>query len=415
MILQLNCKNFKSIREPIKFSMVAHKDDSMSSQLIQYNDKIKVLKEALIYGANSAGKTNILSAFGYMQHLVISCILFQEGDNILHPSHKLEEKNPTCIDIQFVYNNNRYLYGFEVNSVYVSKEYLYHYPNQRQAKIFEREGETYTFGDSFKKEFQEIQQTKTKQNRLFLSTLASWTSRSEVIEPFIFFKEMIVTNHNNAILSTWWEYTVDTMIEDRARKQQIINIFKSMGIKIDDILVKREEVKVSEDSLPTSMPEEFKKMLLTNKAVSRDVKFQYSTMKLDLREESLGTQKLFDLIGPIIDILDKGKIFILDELETSLHLALAKEIIKMFNDPKINKNNAQLICSTHDVNLLDLTLLRRDQIWFAEKNWDTYSTKIYSLSDVKNVRKDENIERGYLLGKYGGIPELKDMRVLFDE
>ena len=126
---------------------------------------------------------------------------------------------------------------------------------------------------------------------------------------------------------------------------------------------------------------------------------------LDIEEESLGTKAIFSFIPVIKDVLDNGKIILIDEFDKSLHPFIVKYLVEIFNDKEINKNNSQLIFNTHDTNLLDLNLFRRDQIWFTEKNPETGESDLYPLDDFK-VRKDENIEKGYLLGRYGGVPFL---------
>ena len=129
--------------------------------------------------------------------------------------------------------------------------------------------------------------------------------------------------------------------------------------------------------------------------------------EFDILEESLGTQVVFSLIPVIKDALDNGKILVIDEFDKSLHPFIIKYIVEIFNDKEVNKNNAQLIFNTHDTNLLDLELLRRDQIWFAEKNIKDGACSIYPLDDF-SVRKNENVLKGYLLGRYGAIPFLNN-------
>ena len=125
----------------------------------------------------------------------------------------------------------------------------------------------------------------------------------------------------------------------------------------------------------------------------------------DISEESLGTQAIFSFIPVIKDVVDNGKVLFVDELDRSLHPFIVKYIVELFNDPDLNDKNAQLIFNTHDTNLLDLELLRRDQIWFTEKNPTDGGSVLYSLDDF-SVRKSENVEKGYLLGRYGAVPFL---------
>lgn len=406
MIIQFRCSNFRSIRNPITFSLLATKDTTLPERVFSYNDKISVLRSAVIYGANGAGKTNIITAMGYVKFLVSNCINFQEGDSIPYFPHKLAPSNtPSMFEIQFIANKSRYAYGLEVTESNVTKEYLYHFPNGKQAKIFEREDEKYSFGEKYKKELVEIQASKTKINRLFISTAASWSNLNEILEPFIYLKDTIVVNENVRD-SNWKEYTIRKIEKNSDDKKMLLNLLKDMNIGVNEIKAKLEINEVTTDKLSTDIPEPLRILLLNKKQINSEVKFRYNGMDIDYSEESMGIQKIFALGGPLIEILKEGKILIFDELETSLHPYMVTRIIELFNNPKINTKNAQLIFTTHDTNLLDLNQFRRDQIWFVEKNSADYDSDMYSLADLKNVRKDENIEKGYISGKYGAIPYL---------
>lgn len=163
------------------------------------------------------------------------------------------------------------------------------------------------------------------------------------------------------------------------------------------------------EDFSSEFPMEIKMLMGIGETIQTDIKVIYDKegLILDLSEESRGIQKLFEIGGPLLDILLKGQVLIFDELETSLHPLLARKIIELFTDKKYNKKGAQLLFSTHDTNLLDLDFLRRDQIWITEKGRETnYSTKLVCLSQIKGIRKDENIQKGFLQGKYTKIPFL---------
>lgn len=163
------------------------------------------------------------------------------------------------------------------------------------------------------------------------------------------------------------------------------------------------------EDFPSEIPMEIKMLMGIGETIQTDIKVIYDKegLILDLSEESRGIQKLFEIGGLLLDILLKGQVLIFDELETSLHPLLARKIIELFTDKKYNKKGAQLLFSTHDTNLLDLDFLRRDQIWITEKRRETnYSTKLVCLSQIKGIRKDENIQKGFLQGKYTKIPFL---------
>ncbi len=171
---------------------------------------------------------------------------------------------------------------------------------------------------------------------------------------------------------------------------------------MDLVIIKK--VKFNYEDLPQDMPEDLKMLLSKNESENIDVRIDYGNLEINLNEESRGINKLFEIAIPIVNVLRNGYVLIYDELETSIHPIIVKSLIELFNNKSLNKHNAQLIFTTHDINLLDLNLLRRDQIWFAEKNDEIMSTDIYSLVELKNIRGDENIEYGYINGKYGSIP-----------
>ena len=180
---------------------------------------------------------------------------------------------------------------------------------------------------------------------------------------------------------------------------------QDLGTGIKDIKLNIGKTKIDIENIPQGMPNDLKNFLMTQNITRIDTKVVYEKFETDLMtEESSGIRKLFEIVCPIIDILQKGKILICDEIEYGLHESIVQYIVKSFN--KVNKDSeAQLIFTTHDTSLLDLSIFRRDQIWFTQLNEDR-ATDLYSLLEIKNVRKSENISKGYVDGKYGAVPML---------
>lgn len=406
MIIQFSCENYKSIKDKITLSTIATKDTTFQDSLLPFDKgdkKFNLLPVVSIYGANGAGKSNVLNALGFLAFFVKSSVDLQDGDFIYYEPHKLNDSNEkSSFDIQFIVDGQRYAYGFSNNQFQIIQEYLYHFPNGRQAKIFERDNELYSYGPSFEKELDEIKIEKTRKNRLFLSTSGSWSKLKEILNPFNYLRNDLSINQQ-ATNRSWDDFTISEIANNEDMKKLFIRFLNNLNIEVTDIEAKM-EVKKGNDDIPNDVPEELKMLLSKGTRVRKKVKLIYKDMELNLNEESRGIKKLFEIGGPILDIIKNGKTLIYDELETSLHPSIVVQLIKLFLDPKINNKNAQLIFTTHDTNLLDLDLFRRDQIWFVEKNRENYSSDLYSLSDLKNVRKDENIEKGYLKGKYGAIP-----------
>ena len=201
-------------------------------------------------------------------------------------------------------------------------------------------------------------------------------------------------------------------------KELFVKILQELGTGIKDVKVKYE---VEEAPNLSDLPIEISNLLKDKKLVKAEAKVVYDDFETDLNiEESTGIKKLFEIICPIIDVLINGKIMIFDEIEVGLHESVAYEIIEIFKTFKLDLENhgwefAQLFFTTHDTSLLDSNLLRRDQIWFTELDKER-STDLYSLSEIKNVRKGENLAKGYVMGRYGAIPMLnKDFPKIFDE
>jgi len=403
MLLEFSCSNHKSIKEKIVFSAIASKDPSFENELIDIGSS-KVLRSAAIYGANGSGKSNFIGSLDFVKALVINSINHQPGENILQPIHKLSEANSESdYGIQFITKDVRYAYGFTLKENTVTKEYLYYFPKGKQVKIFERLGKVVDSGDKFKSAFGTIAIEALKENRLFLSCAANFSTEETVVNAYLFFKEEIIIY--NPQINNWREYSIQLMQDNPQIKDTFVSILQSFGTGIKDVKVKMEKKKFKVEELPANMPEIVKSLLTSQEGNIVDAKIVYDKFETDLMtEESTGIQKLFEIICPIIDIYTNGKILIFDEIENSLHESVVCEIIRMFKGTDSNRS-AQLFFTTHDTSLLDLELFRRDQIWFTQMD-DDRTTKLYSLTEIKNVRKDENINKGYISGKYGAIPVL---------
>lgn len=403
MLLEFSCSNHKSIKEPIVFSTMATSDDSLNYVLKNYG-KYRFLRSAVIYGANGSGKSNFLDAIEFMKTLVCNSMKYQPGQGIMQFRHKLNGIDiPSQYNIQFVKEDIRYAYGFSIVKQNVVEEYLYYFPNGRQVKIFERDNMEIKIGSKFKNRFELVMEV-LKENRLFLSCAANYSKVSEVEQAFLFFAEDLVIYRPGA--NNWMEYSIQTLQDKPDVKKVFLEILKEMGTGIKDVKVKIDSVKIA--NFPQNVPGAIKNFMMTQKEGKIiEARVVYEKFETDLMyEESVGMKKLFEIICPIIDIIKNGKVLICDELETSLHEALVYKIIETFHKAK-SKYFPQLIFSTHDTSLLNDKLFRRDQIWFTQLKEDR-STDLYSLSEIRNVRKTENMEKGYISGKYGAIPMLNN-------
>ena len=408
MLLQFKCKNHRSIKDEITFSMRASADTTHSPSLISFNEN-KYLRCAEIYGANGSGKTSVLDALAKMSLIILNSNNHQPGDYIIRAPHKLSEKSePTEFSIIFEKNNRKYSYAFSYNEQGILDEYLYYWPSQKKAKIFSRSYDKFDFTDSFSKQGENCN-GRLKTNQLLLSLAAKETNIKEIAEAFLFFRNDLIVYPGEP--NNWFEYSVEKLQNDETVKQSFLNFMKKIGSDIVDVKAKIEKRQLTEKEIPPVLPQFVRSQILMQPANFIDLKLIYEKFSLDINEESEGIQKLFRFLCPLIDILYSGKIFICDEIETHLHPTIVYEIINTFIQNR--ETNGQIIFTTHDTDLLDLDFIRRDQIWFTELKPENRSTDLYSLAELKNVRKDENIKKGYISGKYGAIPILNNKLKIF--
>lgn len=403
MLLEFRCSNFKSIKEEIRFSMIAGKDDT-SEELLKVYNNFRVLRSAVIYGANGSGKSNFINALLFMCNLVQTSISYQPGQKIPQAAHKLSEKEkPSTFDIQFIRKNVRYAYGFSIEGGVITEEYLYYFPNGRQVKIFERDRMNIQPGNRYKSSFDVSNKDVLKENRLFLSCAANYSNVRELEEAFLFFTTDIVIY--NPSMNNWTEYSIRLMQDNPSIKEEFLQMLNALDTGIQDVKLKVEKVKFTDLKRDLQLPDNLMGLIPEQEGNRIEAKVVYDQFEIDLlSEESSGIKRLFEIICPMIDILNTGKVLICDELEASLHEAVIYKIVQLFQNYK-KDIFAQLIFSTHDTSLLNRELFRRDQVWFTQLNKDR-ATDLYSLVEIKDVRKSENLAKGYVSGKYGAIPML---------
>lgn len=404
MLLEFRCSNHRSIRDEILFSAIAGSDKTHAENIEKVAD-VEVLKSAVIYGANGSGKSNFIDAISFVKNLVSNSINHQPGQGILQVPHKLDgyERKSNYI-IQFIVDGIRYAFGFSLQNMIVVEEYLYYFPNGRQTKIFERMGEDYSAGRNFRNRFNSCKDV-LKPNRLMLSCAANFSSVEEVTAAYRFFNDELVI-YSSVNQENWMNYSLHQINVNEQIRETVLRFLDALGTGIRDIHVdiKKEDLDISH--LPPFLSDEFKKILLQEKIDAISAKVVYDGFETDLiYEESTGIKKLFGILCPFIDIMANGKVLVCDELESNLHESLLFGLVKQFVNTQ-ESQSAQLIFTTHETGLLNLDLFRRDQIWFTEIKEEDRSTDLYSLAEIKNVRKDENFGKGYIAGKYGAIPML---------
>ena len=275
-------------------------------------------------------------------------------------------------------------------------------PNGREAKIFDRTSTSnYSFPQKDESTLKDIAK-RNSENKFFLATATNW-NYEKTKDAYEFLTKGIGTCFNLEDLKN----ISFKFYEENANDLKIfaLDFLKKADLSIEDYKISKINIpKEAMINIPEVLKESMPKDLFAYKV---EFKHNKSENYLLFDEESMGTQILFCFIPFMMEALQNNKVLIIDELDRSMHPFVVEMIVQMFNDKDINKNGAQLIFNTHDTNLLDLNILRRDQIWFTEKNSEDGSSDLYSLSDF-SVRKDENFGRNYLLGRYGAVPFIKN-------
>lgn len=415
MLVQFSVKNFVSFKEKTVFSMMAGAGDENKENIINIeNVNERILKTTSIYGANASGKTNLIKAF-------TAAILMIRKSNNRQVGEKLIEMEPFAFDertklepseFEFIFyaNSNKYVYGFVADKEKVYEEYLYQYFTAKPTRIFERTNcNDYKFLQPDEGKLNAIKE-KNLENKLFLATATTW-NYDKTKEPYLWFAENIDTYSGGMNLN---DFVLDSYNKDENEKLKkfTLRLLEKADIVIKDFSVEIEERELDSNMLmfvkslniPTLIaPQKQREVKIRMTHEVTDENNETRTYDLNLNNESSGTQILFSMAPILKQVFENGKVIIIDEIERSLHPNLVEMIINFFHNPEINKGNAQLIFNTHDTNLLSLEMFRRDQIWFVEKDSKKGATELYPLDDF-SVRKSENIQKGYLNGRYGAIP-----------
>lgn len=405
MLIEFSVKNFMSFKNKVTLSMEKGNGFENEENVV-FDGDINVLKSAAIYGANASGKSNLLKAFTCAILMVRTSSLISVGQKwvFLRPFLFDEESKNKPSEFEFVFKTNgvKYKYYFSADENKVYDEVLDAYYTQKPTNIFRR---TNTNNYEFyvdKKKLEALSMNNTE-NKLFLATATTW-NYDKTKDAYLWFVNGIDTydSFNNITDKDLIAYSNDS----ENLKEFALKLLNKADILIKDVTVHYEEKEIDNLLLaPLEKSNDKHKVKNINIELEHEVmvgndKHNY---KLNFVDESSGTKVLFAFAPFLKRAFENTKVIIVDELEKSLHPALVEFIVKLFNNKEINKANSQLIFTTHAMNLLNLELLRRDQIWFTEKNPENGVTDLYPL-DSFSVRKDENIQKGYINGRYGAIP-----------
>ncbi len=418
MLLQFQVENYKSIKKMAVLSMEASSDKEHPENVVTFG-KDRVLTTAAVFGANAAGKSNLFMAFTAAILMIRRSNLRQIGEPLFDViPFKFDTATlsmPTKFEFVFRANEKKYVYGFSATNQRIIDEYLYVYKTAKPTTIFERTdtNQYRYYSAAAKKELKPIEIRNTE-NKLFLATAGAWNSEM-VKEPLSWFMTKIDTYSTDFTSLFNQAIPFFDADHDGSLKRFTSRLMREADIHIDDYIFESKEISkenymemippVLEGLFPTTaefQPKKVSVKTLHRVYVDEEVNGSYV---LSLNEESEGTKNLFALSPIFKDAFEKGRVICVDELDTSLHPALVTFLVGLFNNPEINKANAQLIFSTHSTELLSLKEMRRDQFYFVEKDRDSGVSQIYSLDEF-SPRIGEDIRKAYLVGRYGAVPDI---------
>jgi len=405
MILEIRLSNFFSIKDEIVLDMKAGNGKSKNMRKLQANtfayEDERILKSVAVYGANASGKSNIVKAIRFCASMIFQSHMHNENTIFRFFPFKFEDyaKKPSRFLIRFVLNDVEYEYSFSLTTSEIISEELYYYPNGRRAKIFTRheneyksKNEIYSFSSVIRKPMDVAENTSRK--TLYISR-ASQMDRELPKEIFRYFNETFILNYLN-----YGNKTVETLFTQN--KNTLLNALRIADSDIVDVRLEKKSLPAKDVFIDITDTEN----KISSQAVTKEhlifKTFHKANDKIPfdlLADESSGTQKLFFIMLSIIDIVKNNKILLIDEIEGNLHSKIVEYIIGLFHASK----SAQIIYTTHNTNLLDLTKLRKDQIYFVNKR-DDGSSDLYSLYDYKDFRDTMDVEKAYLQGRFDAIP-----------
>lgn len=422
MLIQFSVENYRSILGRQTLNMAASNYFKEQEQLNTFEAGAielvpRLLRSNVIYGPNASGKSTLVNALDFMRDRVInSAKESQANEEIEVTPFKLtaaSRAGDSEFEVAFIEEGIRYQYGFRCNRQRFTEEWLFAYPEGRTQKWFQRVYDPATGKDDYRFSTaflggrrRQDWKADTRPNALFLSKALQ--NNNEQLKPVLnWFQQRLRIIKAHQILAP--NFTMNRC-RDEAAKRSVLEFMNSAGLSIADIRIKAQIF--SPEILPKDMPPALRDEISQQMAGKEMVKATFlhedvethEPIEFDQEEESDGTRALFAFSGPWLDVIEEERVLVVDELDTSLHPLIVHYLVKLLHH---QDRKAQLIFTTHDTTILSQKILRRDQIWFMEKD-DKNATQLYPLSDY-SPRDNEAIERGYLNGRYGGIPFLKDL------
>lgn len=411
LLLSFRMENFRSVRDEQRLDLTRSVND--------YADGFAapdVVPAAAVFGANASGKSNVLNGLITMFRM-IRWTADRPDEGLPYWPFLLGpvEEETTTFEATLLIDGVRYIYGFSFDADRIVTEWLRSSPKGRPRVLFERRADgSWYFGDSMTGQTQSLANA-TRADALLLSTAK--LLNHEVLSPLQERLAALVHSLNSENAERFLQATLESMSHD-SRRRQISGLLAKADLGVGSVVIEEERMddearetftRVLRAAAPELSPEEFEARInLSRLSPMLEHRGTDGMVRLPYRFESVGTQNFLALLGPILDVLDTGGVLVVDEIDTSLHPRLVSELVRMFQSPRSNPHQAQLIYSTHDVTVMmnvgDYDVMNRDQLWFVEKDAQGAS-KLFPLSEFK-PRKGEVYSRNYLNGRYGAVPRI---------
>ncbi len=434
MLIEFKFNNYRSFRDEAVLSMEATGLGAFKSCLIMHKN-IRILPAAAIYGKNAGGKSNVIRAFWLATQFIRNAQRTQhEKANIPMQPFLLDDdsrEKPCSFEFTYILDNVKYIYGFSATKTEIVKEYLYHAPKGQIALVFNRDYQTFEFRENPEKKLRQLISEAVAKNQLYFAVACTMNEKS-CIAAMRWFRECLFFSRDYTDIP----HQLLECSEDPDMLESIKNYAKTADLGIQDMKfeIKNRDV-LDIKNKPEGVPDGIFAALTTfAKALAENTSTSETSLKmgevqatsyhkgraadgteklypLELADESDGTRKLMALAPGIERVLNCGGVMCIDELDKEMHPIMVEMIVSKFQSPSTNPNHAQLIFTTHDTELLNMELLRKDQVYFVDKRRKDGTSILYSISDYSTTT-NENIRKGYLLGKYGATPDLQIEEVI---
>ena len=420
MLINFKFENYRSFKGEQELNLEKQSlNDFDVAYLESIHNKKKILCSSIVFGANASGKSNVVLAFLALENLIMNSSKNKPNQPISQFDPFLfatNENKETYFEIIFLSKNVKYLYSIAFDKKKIKKEELFKFNNNRKSLLFVRNSNCeLNFGVLYEGDRDNIPKLLLE-NQLFYSKALENNVKS-VIESFNFFENLSVfSSKSNYDFLNRIKILNSINEKNELEKNKIFKLILSLDTGITDLKI----VKKDNSNIRTfnDLPAELNDALVNSnkyEIIPYHKKFidndDYELIDFKFEEESEGTKEILFYSSIVVDALDKGSTILIDEFQSNLHPNITRFFISLFQNKKINSKNAQLIVVSHDISLLSRNVFRRDQIWFTEK--DEYGcSELFRCSDIKGIRKDTPIDKWYLSGRFGAVPNIDDVEFL---